>query len=141
MSSVLNERRDAEWKKTWTGNTLLSAPPLSLLAIVGIVVFLLWLSSYLNLNYKYTAMQMATTNLKMLLLFLPLVLTLMAQGGRLVVPASSVARFHDRDEESESSIYWGWVTFVVFLLVLISYRLHPIFVIAIVFLYVYILSA
>lgn len=64
------------------------------------------------------------------------VLTLIAQGTRLVLPAPSATRLHDEDVES-SSMPWGWVVSVVMLLVLISNRLHPIFVIAIVFLYVY----
>ncbi|TKY59579.1 DNA-directed RNA polymerase II subunit rpb2 [Spatholobus suberectus] len=140
MATRLNETRDSEWKKTWTGNALLSAPPLPLLAIVGIVVFWLWVSSHLN--YNYSAMQTATTNVNLFLLFLPLVLTLIAQGKRLVLPEPSVTRLHDGDAESESSsIPRGWVVSVVMLLVLIPYRLHPIFVIAIVFLYVYLLSA
>ncbi|KAK7400217.1 hypothetical protein VNO78_11417 [Psophocarpus tetragonolobus] len=139
MASPLNQRREPEWKKAWTGNTLLSVPPLPLLAIVGIVVFLLWVSSYLN---NYSSMQIATTNVNLFLLFLPLVLTLIAQGARFVLPAPSVTRLHDGDAESESSsLPWGLFVSVVMLLVLISYRLHPIFVTAIVFLYVYLLSA
>ncbi|CAJ1935912.1 unnamed protein product [Sphenostylis stenocarpa] len=140
MASALNERREPEWKKAWPGNTLLSFPPLPVLALVGIVVFWLWLSSQLNNNYL--AMQIATTNVTLFLLFLPLVLTLIAQGTRLVLPAPSVMPLHDEDVESESSsMPWGWVISVLMLLVLISYRLHPVFVVAVVFLYVYLLSA
>ncbi|QCD83999.1 hypothetical protein DEO72_LG2g4349 [Vigna unguiculata] len=144
MASPLNERREPEWKQAWIGNTLLSVPPLPLLAIVGIVVFLLWVSTQLNNNYL--VMQIATTNFNFFLLFLPLVLTLVAQGTRLLPPAPSVMRpLHDGDVESEasssSSMPWGWVISVLMLLLLISYRLHPILVVGIVFFYVYFLSA
>ncbi|BAT74061.1 hypothetical protein LR48_Vigan464s003000 [Vigna angularis] len=141
MASPLNERTEPEWKQAWTGNTLLSVPPLPLLAIVGIVVLLLWISSQLNNNYL--VMQIAKTNLNFFLLFLPLALTLVAHGTRFVPPAPSVRPLHDGDveSESESSMPWGWVISVLVLLVLISYRLHPILVVGIVFLYVYFLSA
>ncbi|ESW31007.1 hypothetical protein PHAVU_002G200900 [Phaseolus vulgaris] len=140
MASPLNERSEPESKPAWRGNNLLSVPPPPLLAIVGIVVFLLWVSSQLNNNYL--VMQIATTNVNFFLLFLPLVLTLIVQGTRLVPPAPSVRPLHDGDAESESSsIPWGWVISVLMLLVLTSYRLHPILVVGIVFLYVYLLSA
>lgn len=140
MASPLNERSEPESKQAWRGNNLLSVPPPPLLAIVGIVVFLLWVSSQLNNNYL--VMQIATTNVNFFLLFLPLVLTLIVQGTRLVPPAPSVRPLHDGDAESESSsIPWGWVVSVLMLLVLTSYRLHPILVVGIVFLYVYLLSA
>ncbi|KAG4398633.1 hypothetical protein GLYMA_08G079700v4 [Glycine max] len=143
MATPLNETREPEWKKAWTaGNTLLSAPPLPLLAIVGIVVFLLWVSSQLNTNYS--SMQIATTNVNLFLLFLLLVLTLIAQGTRLVLPAApSVTSLYDADVESSesSSMPWGWIVSALMLLVLISNRLHPIFVIATVVVYVYFLSA
>ncbi|RDX69059.1 hypothetical protein CR513_51879, partial [Mucuna pruriens] len=125
MASTLKERREAEWKKAWTGNAVLSAVPLPLLAIVGIVVFLLCVSLYLNHPYS------GTTNVKLFLLFLPLVLNLIAQGTRLVLPAPSVTRLHDGDVQSESSSTpWGWVVSVVMLLVFIFNRIHPIFVTA-----------
>nr|KYP47941.1 hypothetical protein KK1_030428 [Cajanus cajan]KYP47943.1 hypothetical protein KK1_030430 [Cajanus cajan] len=137
MATTLKERRDSQWNSAWTGDTLSSAPPLPLLAIVGIVVFLLWVSSYLN-----HTMQTATTNVNLFLLFLPLVLTLVAQGGRLMLPSPKVTGLHDGDAVSESSsMPWGWIVSVLMFLVLISNRLHPIFVVAIVFLYVYFLSA
>lgn len=140
MASTLDDRREPEWKKAWTGNTLLSIPPLPVLAIVGIVVFLLWFSSHLH-NY-YSAMQIATPIVNLFLLLLPLVLTLITKGTRLMLPQSSVTRLYDGDAESESSsMPWGWIVSVMMLLVVISYRLHPLFVIAIVFLYVYLLSA
>lgn len=134
MAWVLNERRDPGWKKSLSS---ISAPPLPLLAIVGIVVFLLWVSSYLN--YK-SAMQTPTVNVNLFLLFLPLVITLIAQFGRYVVPpALNVTSSHGEDGAAGPSP-WGWVALLVLLLILISNQLHPMFVIAIVFLYMYIVS-
>ncbi|KAJ1394870.1 putative transmembrane protein [Sesbania bispinosa] len=136
MSSVVLERRD---EKGWSrGNSLVSitAPPLQLVAIVGIVVFLLWVSSYMN--YK-AAMQTTTINVNLFLLFLPLVITLIAQYGRFMVPEPPKVTTSGGGEDGGPSP-WGWVALVVLLLSLISYRLHPIFVVTIVLFYLYILS-
>ncbi|KAL2326727.1 hypothetical protein Fmac_025785 [Flemingia macrophylla] len=57
-----------------------------------------------------------------------------AQGARLMLPAQK-ATLHNGDVVSESSLMpWGWVVSVLMFLVLISNRLHPIFMVAIVFL-------
>lgn len=131
MASLVNESRDSELKKGWMETSLssLSTLPLQLMAIVGIVVFLLWISSYIN-------MQSTSTKLNMLLLFLTLVITLISLFGRHVDPASIVTNL-DGGDGGQST--WGSVVFLVFLLVFISNRLHPVFVVAIVFLYMYVL--
>ncbi|XP_057415091.1 uncharacterized protein LOC130709967 [Lotus japonicus] len=146
MASVLNERSgDQEPKTGWKGNALssISAPPLQLLAIVGIVVFLLWVSSHMN---SKSAMETTSnTNVNLFLLFLPLVITLIAQFGRfgVAVPATNnnatttSSSYGDGDEGPSP---WGWVPFVVLLLVLISNQLHPFIVMAIVSLYMYVVS-
>ncbi|KAI4336778.1 hypothetical protein L6164_015260 [Bauhinia variegata] len=78
MGWLFKERRGPAWKQGWTENTLssISAPPLPLVTIVGIVMFLLWVSSYINFK---TSMETAVINLNLLLLFLPLVLIFIAR--------------------------------------------------------------
>jgi uncharacterized membrane protein len=131
MATVMNESRDAELKKGWMENSLssISTPPLQLVALVGIVVFLLWISSYMN-------MQSTSTNLNLFLLFLTLLITLISLFGRYMAPASNVIEGGDDGVQST----WGSVALLVFLLVFISNRLHPMFVVTIVFLYMYVLS-
>jgi hypothetical protein len=132
MATLVNETNDSELKKGWMENSLssISTPPLQLVAIVGIVVFLLWISSYMN-------MQSTSTNLNLFLLFLTLVITLMSLFGRYVAPESNVTNM-DGGDGGQST--WGSVALLMFLLIFISNRLHPLFVVAIVFLYMYVLS-
>jgi hypothetical protein len=132
MASLVNESNDSEIKKGWMENSLssITTPPLQLVAIVGIVVFLLWISSYMN-------MQSTSTNLNLFLLFLTLVITLISLFGRYVAPESNVTNM-DGGDGGQST--WGSVALLMFLLVFISNRLHPLFVVAIVFLYMYVLS-
>jgi hypothetical protein len=132
MASLVNESNDSEIKKGWMENSLssITTPPLQLVAIVGIVVFLLWISSYMN-------MQSTSTNLNLFLLFLTLVITLMSLFGRYVAPESNVTNM-DGGDGGQST--WGSVALLMFLLIFISNRLHPLFVVAIVFLYMYVLS-
>ncbi|KAK2437515.1 hypothetical protein QL285_022399 [Trifolium repens] len=132
MATLVNETNDSELKKGWMENSLssISTPPLKLVAIVGIVVFLLWISSYMN-------MQSTSTNLNLFLLFLTLVITLMSLFGRYVAPESNVTNM-DGGDGGQST--WGSVALLMFLLIFISNRLHPLFVVAIVFLYMYVLS-
>lgn len=133
MATVVNESRDLELKKGWMENSLssISTPPLQLLALVGIVVFLLWISSYMN-------MQSTSTNLNLFLLFLTLLITLISLFGRYMAPASNSNVIEGGDDGVQST--WGSVALLVFLLVFISNRLHPMFVVTIVFLYMYVLS-
>ncbi|CAJ2677986.1 unnamed protein product [Trifolium pratense] len=132
MASLVNESNDSELKKGWMENSFssISTPPLQLVAIVGIVVFLLCISSYMN-------MQSTSTNLNLFLLFLTLVITLISLFGRYVAPQSNVTNM-DGGDGGQST--WGSVALLMFLLVFISNRLHPLFVVAIVFLYMYVLS-
>ncbi|CAL5213742.1 unnamed protein product [Lathyrus oleraceus] len=132
MASLVNKSSDSEMKKGLMENSLssLSTPPLQLMAIVGIVVFLLWISSYIN-------MQSTSTKLNLLLLFLTLVISLISLFGRHVAPTSIVTNL-DGGDGGQST--WGSIALLVFLLVFISNRLHPVFVVAIVFMYMYVLS-
>ena len=123
------ERRGPAWKQGWTISTLssISAPPLQLLAVVGIVMFLLFVPSYIK--FKST-MQTATINLNFLLLFLPLVLIFIAHsisrhGSRLVVPVPllSLGRALARTRTGGAGgSPWGVAALVVLLLVLAFFR-------------------
>lgn len=123
----LKERRGPAWKQGWTKNTLssISAPPFQLVAIVGIVMFLLLVPSFIN--FKST-MQTATINFNLFLLVLPLMLILIAQfisryGARLVVPVPpSIFRRGRAQTGGGGGSPWGVATLVVLLLVLAFYR-------------------
>lgn len=73
MEWVYHKRRGQEWKQGWTGSGMasVSAPPLPLLVIFGIVISLLWLS-----QYKYYKAQLYNTalNLQLFLFLLPILL-------------------------------------------------------------------
>ncbi|KAK7409913.1 hypothetical protein VNO78_00312 [Psophocarpus tetragonolobus] len=120
----LKERRGPAWKQGWTRSTLysLSAPPLQLLAIVGIVMFLLFVPSYINLR---STVQTATIAFHVFLLVLPLLLILVAyaiskHGPRLVLPAPP--SFFGGGVQTEAGGFpWGVAAFVLLLIVLASY--------------------
>lgn len=110
----------------WTKNTLssISAPPLQLVSVVGIVMFLLFVPSYIN--FKSTV-QTTTMSFHMFILILPLLLIFTAYflskcGPRLVLP---VGLFGRRLEQSNvqaggGSSPWGVAVLVLLLLVLAS---------------------
>ncbi|XP_020229205.1 uncharacterized protein LOC109810205 [Cajanus cajan] len=121
----LKERRGPAWKQGWTISTLssLSAPPLQLVAIVGIVMFLLFLPSYIN--FKST-LHTATIAFHVFLLFLPLFLILIAytiskHGPRLLVPPPPPFSGGIRLRTPPGGFPWGVAALVVLLLVLASY--------------------
>ncbi|XP_061373309.1 uncharacterized protein LOC133315659 [Gastrolobium bilobum] len=125
----LKERRGPAWKQGWTINTLysISAPPLQLLSIVGIVMFLLFVPSYIN--FKSTV-QTTTVSFHVFLLVLPVVLIFIAYyisrcGTRLVLPVPPSffgrVRMRARTSETGGSSPWGVAASVVLLLVLASY--------------------
>ncbi|QCE16689.1 uncharacterized protein LOC114163737 [Vigna unguiculata] len=121
----LKERRGPAWKQGWTTNTLcsLSAPPLQLLAIVAIVMFLLFVPSYVN--FKSTV-HTATVGFHLFLLLLPLFLIVVAyaiskHGSRLVLPAPPPFLGGIRLRTDGGGFPWGVAALVVLLLVLASY--------------------
>ncbi|KAK7310965.1 hypothetical protein RJT34_08785 [Clitoria ternatea] len=122
----LKERRGPAWKQGWTMNTLssISAPPFQLLAIVGIVMFLLFVPSYIN--FKSTV-QTATIGYHMFLLLLPLLLIFLAyiisrHGQRFVVPVPPPFFGRVRiPTEAGGSPPWGVAALVLLLLLLASY--------------------
>ena len=122
MGLLWKERRGPAWKHGWTVSTLssISAPPLPLVLIIGIVIFLLSISSYLN--YKST-MQNVMINFNMILLVLPLLLIFITHSvsryGQIVIPALHVKQqFLGQAGRSP----WGVAALVVLLLVLVSYQ-------------------
>ncbi|KAE8677107.1 Detected protein of unknown function [Hibiscus syriacus] len=102
-------------KQGWTQQTISSvlAPPLPLLSIFGIICLLLLLSSDINFKKEvhYTVL-----NLKLFLLFLPVILIFAAQFARkcerFVIPYARTKRELRRD------LPWGMVV----LLVMVSYQ-------------------
>ncbi|KAI4316939.1 hypothetical protein L6164_024863 [Bauhinia variegata] len=118
MGLLFKERRGPAWKQGWAENTLssISAPPLPLLTIVGIVMFLLWVSSYSN--YK-SSMETAMINLNLLLLLLPLILIFVAH--HISSLASPEVKQHLVGREGGGSP-WRVAALLVLLLVLLSYH-------------------
>ncbi|EXC00988.1 hypothetical protein L484_016054 [Morus notabilis] len=119
---IREDRSGSSWKLGWTERTLasLTAPPLPLLAIVGIVVVLLSVSSYAN--YK-SQMQKTVIGFRLFLLLLPLVLIFVAHsvtkyGTVLVVRPRTK---HEAVSEGGGTP-WGVVVLLVVLAVLISYQ-------------------
>ncbi|KAL3539056.1 hypothetical protein ACH5RR_002422 [Cinchona calisaya] len=120
-------RRGPEWKQGWTGQTMasLSLPPLPLLAIFAIVIFLLSFSQ--SSNYK-EKLDHATTNFQLFLFLVPIFSLL------LIRPSFSVGWFNfwapkpPGPKESPSmhrsggGFPWGTAILVVVLLVLVSYQ-------------------
>ncbi|KAK6916683.1 hypothetical protein RJ641_019544 [Dillenia turbinata] len=88
MDWVLYKRRGPEWKHGWAGRTMasISMPPLPLLAIFTIVIFLLSMSQYsgykAQLHYSIVSFQLLPFLIPILLLFL--MASISVQGGRYV---------------------------------------------------------
>ena len=115
-------RRGPQWKQGWTGQTLssVSAPPLPLLTIFGIVIVLLWLSQYTD--YK-AQLHHTAINFQLFLLILPILLIFF------MISFSSSERFafgprrleHETVHRSGGSP-WGIAMLVGVLFVLLSYQ-------------------
>lgn len=121
----LKERRGPAWKQGWTISTFssISAPPLQLLSIVAIVIFLLFIPSYIN--FKSTV-QTATINFHLFRLVLPLLLIFIAYfislcGSRLVLPVMFFGRRVVATGGGGGGSPWSVAAFVVLVLVLASY--------------------
>jgi hypothetical protein len=103
----------------------ISAPPFQLVSIVGIVMFLLFVPSYIN--FKSTV-QKANITLHLFLLVLPLLLIFIAYfisrcGPRFVLPVDFFGRQLVQSRartEGGGSSPWGLAALVVLLLILAS---------------------
>lgn len=121
MGWLLRERSRGG-KQGWTEQTLtsISAAPLPLLAIVGIVVSLLSISSYTS--YKMQ-MQRSAIGFKLLLFFLPLILIFVAHSitkyGRFVVV---IPRTKEASSTQSGGSPWGVAVLVVVLMLMIFYQ-------------------
>lgn len=113
MGWIVRETR--EWRQTWTEKTLASllAAPLQLVAIIGIVVILLSLSSYTSYRVQ---MERHMIGFKVLLFFLPLVLIFVANA--ITTFGSPTKRPVDRSGDFP----WGVTVLLVLLLLLIAYQ-------------------
>lgn len=122
MGWVVKERRGPAWKHGWTEQMLssISAPPLQLLFLFGIICLLLLLSSYST--YK-REMHNTVVSLKLLMLFLPLILFLVARYFShwewLVVP---YARTKRELKLQSTDLPWRVLLLVLLLLLLLSYQ-------------------
>ncbi|KAI3447981.1 hypothetical protein Pfo_004646 [Paulownia fortunei] len=129
MDWIHTRKRGPEWKHGWTDQALssISAPPLPLVAVFAIVIFLLSLSQYTT--YK-EHMRYTVVNFKILLFLVPLLLIFFLRsslltGGRWFNFWSSSQ--HGRQVRRElahgmSGFPWGMAVLVVALLVLVSYQ-------------------
>ncbi|KAK3001088.1 hypothetical protein RJ639_021461 [Escallonia herrerae] len=116
------KRRGPEWKQGWTSQTLhsISTPPLPLLAILAIVVFLLSISQYTN--YK-SQLNNTMISFQVFLLLVPVLLIFFIRSG----VASGRFNFwlpRPRQEVGyrTGASPWGVAVLVVVLLVLVSYQ-------------------
>ncbi|EOY15030.1 Uncharacterized protein TCM_034228 [Theobroma cacao] len=116
------KERGPGWKQGWTEQviTSISPPPLPLLSIFGIICLLLLVSSYVSFKKE---IHHSMLNLKLFLLFLPLVLIFAAQFvskcERFVIPYAKTKR---ELEYRTRNLPWGMVMLLVVLLVMVSYQ-------------------
>ncbi|XP_042012283.1 uncharacterized protein LOC121760720 [Salvia splendens] len=107
-------KRGPEWKHGWTGQALssISAPPLPLVTVFAIVVFLLSLSQYAT--YR-ELMHYAMFNFKILMFVAPVLLVFLLRSSLL----SSVGGIRFREA---GTFPWGVALVLVALLLLLSYQ-------------------
>lgn len=117
MGWLVRERRGG--RQSWTEQTLASllAAPLPLVAIVGIVVILLSISSYTSYRVQ---MHRNMIVFKLFLFLLPLILIFVANS------ISKYGRYNPGTKQRLANQYgdfsWGVVVLLVLLLLMISYQ-------------------
>ncbi|PIN14292.1 hypothetical protein CDL12_13083 [Handroanthus impetiginosus] len=132
MDWIHTKRRGPQWKQGWTDQTLssISAPPLPLLAIFTIVIFLLSLSQY---NTYKEQMRYTMINFKILLFLVPILLISLISSTRLkLIAGQGWFSFMSSSQQGRqvrrelargtSGFPWGVAILVVVLLVLVSYQ-------------------
>ncbi|TYG39694.1 hypothetical protein ES288_D12G036100v1 [Gossypium darwinii] len=122
MEWLYPRRRGPQWKQGWSGQTLpsMSAPPLPLLTIFGIVLVLLWFSQYAD--YK-AHLHSSAINFQLFLILLPVLLVFF------MVSFSSSGRFAFWQHRLERHTVhpsrgspWGIAILVGLLFVLLFYQ-------------------
>ncbi|KAL6514530.1 hypothetical protein OROGR_020109 [Orobanche gracilis] len=131
MGWIHTKRRGPEWKQSWTNQTLsssMSAPPLPLIAVFAIVVFLLSLSQY---NTYKEQMRYTLVSFKIFLFLVPVLLIIFIRSSLLSSRGWWLnwwpSQPHVRRELAPgvAGFPWGVAVLVVVLLVLVFY--HPSF--------------
>ncbi|KAK3195182.1 hypothetical protein Dsin_026492 [Dipteronia sinensis] len=125
MDWFYTKRRGPEWKQGWSGQTLasVSAPPLPLLAVFGIVLLLLWLSQYTG--YK-AQMQLTTINFQLFIFLLPIMLILLMASMSSNGGYSFGFRVYHTDRCTKPEAHpgglpsWWWFFWFCFLISLLS---------------------
>lgn len=116
------KERGVSSKQSWAQNTLasMSVPPMPLIAVFFIIIFLFCFSSYLS--YK-NQMHQTVVHFKLFLLFLPVLLIFLAQFmskfDSFFFP-NTKAQYGS--VERSWDVPWGVFTLVVVLIILASYR-------------------
>lgn len=122
MGWIFRERRGPAWKRGWTEHTLasISPPPLPLVAISAIIVFLLLLNSYATYRSQ---MQQTVISFKLFLFLLPVLLIFLMHSitkyGRIVI-AAPVTK-NDTVHQAEI-LPWGLALLVLVLVLMVSYQ-------------------
>ncbi|PRQ27208.1 hypothetical protein RchiOBHm_Chr6g0302871 [Rosa chinensis] len=120
MESAVIERKGSG-KLGWREQTLasMSVPPSPLIALVGIVVLLLYLSSYSNYRAQ---MYKTQASFNLFLLFLPMILIFLAyymtKYGRFMSPSTKEKVVNAQSGASP----WGVSLFLGLMLMLVSYQ-------------------
>lgn len=130
MDWVYPKRRGPEWKQSWTSQTLstISSPPLQLLAIFAIVLFLLSLSQYTT--YK-SQLNNTRINFQLFLFLVPVLLIFFIRSSLVTNANGRSFNFWVRgpqlrrdvsDHRPPGASPWGVAVLVLLLLVLVSYQ-------------------
>lgn len=126
MDLFYQNRRGPGWKRGWSDHTIasISTPPLQLLAIFGIVISLLWFSSYTG--YKAQLHETAV-NFQLFLFLLPVLMVLFMASysmiGRLYIPFQRPSGQESVHRAGASP--WGVAILLAVLLFLLSYHSSP----------------
>ncbi|XP_075478041.1 uncharacterized protein LOC142519039 [Primulina tabacum] len=131
MDWVYSKRRGPEWKQGWTDQTLasISTPPLPLVAVFTIVIFLLSLSQYSTYKEHF---QISVTSFKLLLFLVPVFLIFFMRSRLLSGGGFDLSNFSHHGRQVKRAFARGvagfpWsiavlVLLMLLLVVLVSYQ-------------------